>query len=173
MILIAKKPHQGLVESFKWKTCTSCFLCTLVIIYRGLKVSEKSCLEMSDPVLMKIHGSSWLFCWVCPFSPCRQTDHVMRGRGRNLSVNGVCLLRRWGERPVCQLLAAPPGPPLPPCSFPAAKCQIHISCQLINLSAQREQGAILRPVRLQSGILAPRTEVFARLSSDTKNKKLY
>lgn len=75
------------------------------------------------------------------------------------------------EGPACPSAAGwcphlhPPHPPIPP-HIPAAKCHIHISCQLINLTALREQGAILLPVWLQRCIFAPR-HAFAPKLSDT------
>lgn len=91
------------------------------------------------------------------FSQCGQTDHIMRDEGGNLIllVKAVSLRMGGGRVTACLSAAGRMNDPcstaplpLPPWYFPAAKCHIHIPCQLINLSAPGERGAILGPVRL-------------------------
>lgn len=125
----SKKPHQSLAESFKWKTCTSCFLCTLFIIYRGLIAGERERLcrtvrpcfnENPRFVIVFLLGAS-IFSL--------QTDGSCNERQRTEFVCKWCLsLEKMGKRLVCQLLAAPP--PAPPS---LARHYLHAPSLLLNV----------------------------------------
>lgn len=116
---------------------------------------------------MKTLGSSLFSCCGLRFL---RADESHNERQRTESASKCCVFLQTTGGQTCLSAAGccphlhPAHPPLPP-YFPAAKCHIHISCQLINLTAQREQGAILHPVRLQSFIFAPRHAFAPKLSN--------
>lgn len=122
-------------------------------MYRNVR----PCFNENPPFIITVF-SCWGLCFLC----------ADESRNERLGTESAskCCMKMGGQ--TCLSAAGccphlhPPSPPY----FPAAKCHIHISCQLINLTALREQGAILHPLRLQSCIFAPR-HAFAPKLPDT------